>query len=252
MPTVPEAQVGESGATGAVAAWCDTCRDFVWVDDEWRCERGHPRTVLSRWYVPDTGEHVTPPWREQLVHPEGEGAEQPADDVQQPEDAEARPVPQAESSAGDLAVASRLDLLATMMQSLSDTKYYVVEYGHDTDLVVTSVCSPELEAQGMQHTEYSAILKAVEATATVFMWESLKESSGGIAFGGVESELHDEEELRSSAEAGGALLPDHEEDARGSQQPGWDYRRTQDLLSRIAEESGWRLDTVFRREGATW
>ncbi len=152
---------------------------------------------------------------------------------------------------GDASPSEHEVLLAALKEALEATGYYQVEYGHDTDLVISSISSDRLEAEGMSHVEYAAVLKALKAEHVVYLWESLKESSGGVTFGGIESDLHTAEEIRSSVRIGDSLMPEHEVGFE-SQAAGWDYRVTQDLLTKVVNEQGWGISTVLRREGAMW
>lgn len=204
---------------------------------------------MSRWYDPGTGEYVSPPWREQLVNPEGENgpgssSDAPSDDASAAvAGAATATAPRSESTGPG----SKAALLAHMRESLSITRMYVAEYGNEVDLVISGLSGDALEEIGLPHVEYAAALRADESKKTAYMWESLKESSGGLAFGGVETDLHTPEDVIETIEETGGLIPD-EESEPDIGEPGFDYRSTRDTLSGIASAHGWEVEVSLSRE----
>ena len=49
----------------AVAGFCRSCGQYVWLNDQWGCVNGHPWTEISNWYDPAQGVPVTPYWLQQ-------------------------------------------------------------------------------------------------------------------------------------------------------------------------------------------
>ena len=44
------------------AGFCAECGERRWLDDDWRCTKGHAREAISGWYDPTAKTRITPPW----------------------------------------------------------------------------------------------------------------------------------------------------------------------------------------------
>ena len=51
----------------ALAGYCRSCGQYVWLDAQWGCVNGHPCAEISNWYDPQNGTPVTPYWLQPAV-----------------------------------------------------------------------------------------------------------------------------------------------------------------------------------------
>jgi hypothetical protein len=250
----------------AVAGFCRICRQYVWLDDSWACLSGHPWTEISNWYDPQTGAPITPHWLKppgqaaegagSASRPMAQAAEQPS-----PADPHAAPaaphvtphaavpaVPHAAAPVAGAGPASRVELLAGILELLGGYPAYRAVYGTDTDIVIDNQVADAAWSTGKKKVTYEAMLKAVEPEQTVYFWEALKESGGGLSFGGVESESYTISGTKRSGKkketvvGPGGVVADY----------AWDFSTTRLLIEDAVAARGWRMKTVLRKGSARW
>lgn len=201
----------------AVAGYCRVCGQYVYLDEQWGCAHGHAYTEISNWYDPEKGVAVTPYWLQQPGH--------------------AHP-----------ATSDRLGLLAALLDTLTANPAYMAQYGTDTDIVIANTVADASWTGGRKKIEYSAVLKAVEEEHTIYFWELLKESGGGLSFGTISSE--------SYSTVGTKRFGTGREKVVGPGGVGmdaaWDYAATRELVESTAAAHGWRVKTVLRKSAASW
>ena len=218
----------------ALAGYCGICKQYVYLTDQWGCVNGHAWNEISGWYDPDTGAPVTPYWL------------QPGYVAQQRSEPE--PAPVAEAVPGAQTGDDRVALLAAILGEFSAYPNYRVQYGTNTDVVIDNQIADASWGTGKKKIEYSAILKAVESERTVYFWEMLKESGGGLSFGGFESESYSTFGTKRSGKKKEVVLGPNgvEIDA------GWDYSATRKMVEAVAAARGWRVKTVLRKGAAEY
>lgn len=235
----------------AVAGYCRTCAQYVYLDERWGCVNGHPWTEISNWYDPDGGQPITPYWLQPAPEQPVAVAATPAETVV----AVTEPVPtlvEEPAPAAPEAVAppvdARLALLADILAAFAPYPGYAVAYGTDTDVVIGNDVADASWGTGKKKVEYSAILKAMEPERTIHFWEMLKESGGGLNFGGFESESYSTVGMKRFGKkkevvAGpGGVAMDYD----------WDYAATRRIVEDVAARHGWRVKVVLRKSSAQW
>lgn len=233
----------------AVAGWCKVCQQHVWLDERWGCVNGHPWTEISDWYDPADGSPVTPYWLQPAPEAQPVAAvESQPEPAAQPQPAPVAAVEPAPVTAPAVAQTTRLELLAAILELLSQYPTYRSHYGTDTDIVIDNQVADAVWAGGKKKVEYEAILKAVEAEKTVYFWELLKEKSAGISFGGFESESYSTVGMRrSGTKKSATLTPDGVQAAYD-----WDYALTRQIVESVAIPAGWRVKVVLTKGSARW
>lgn len=226
----------------AVAGFCRICAQYVYLDERWGCVNGHPWTEISNWYDPDSGRPVTPYWLQQAPEAAGPAAAQPA--------AAPDPTPVETVSAEPSATPAdpRLALLADILSAFEAYPGYEVSYGTDTDIVIANRIADASWGTGKKKVEYSAILKAVEPERTIRFWEMLKESGGGLNFGGFEGESYSTVGMKRFGKkkevvvGPGGVAMDYD----------WDYAATRRIVEDVAARHGWHLKVVLKKSSAQW
>jgi hypothetical protein len=139
-------------------------------------------------------------------------------------------------------------MLADMLATLGQYPNYTSQYGTDTDIVINNEIANANWGVGKKKVEFSAIMKAVEPEHTIYYWEMLKESGGGVSFGGFDSEV--------TTTSGAKRWGTKSETVIG---PGgvevdysWDYAATRRIVEDVAARHGWKVKTVLRRGSAAW
>lgn len=198
----------------AVAGFCRQCNQNVWCDAQGNCTNGHPVSEVSNWYDPETGQ------RFDLAA------------------TSAQPVPQAAGTSQAV--------VAEIAQALLARTGYTVTGGTNTDLVIGSEVANANWITGKKKVTYSAIMKAEESERTVYWWEMLQESGGGLSFGTMGAE--------STATFGAKRYGATKEVVIG---PGgvamdysWDYAATRRLAEEIAARHGFAFKVVLRKSSA--
>jgi hypothetical protein len=142
----------------------------------------------------------------------------------------------------------RLALLAAVLQAFAPYPGYQVRYGTDTDVVIDNQVADAKWAGGKKKIEYSAVLKAVEAERTVYFWEMLKESGGGLNFGGFESESYSTFGTKRSGKKKEIVFGPGGVEMNAE----WDYGATRGIVESVAASMGWTVKTVLRKQSACW
>lgn len=198
----------------AIAGFCKQCNKNVWCDAQGNCTNGHPVSEVSNWYDPDTGQRF---------------------------DFAAASAQPAAQAAGTAAA-----VVAEIAQALLAKTGYTVTGGTNTDLVIGSEVAKANWITGKKKVTYSAIMKAEESERTVYWWEMLQESGGGLSFGAMGAE--------STSTFGTKRYGTKKEVVIG---PGgvamdysWDYAATRQLAEEIAARHGFAFKVVLRRSSA--
>lgn len=197
----------------AIAGFCRQCNQNVWCDAGGNCANGHPASEVSGWYDPETGQRF---------------------DL-------AAPAAPAQAAGG----ASRA-VVAEIAQALLAKTGYTVTAGADTDLVIGSEVANASWATGKKKVTYSAIMKADDADRTVYWWEMLQESGGGLSFGTVGGESYSTFGTKRSGTTKevvigpGGVAVDYS----------WDYASTRRLAEEIAARHGFAFKVVMRKKSA--
>jgi len=198
----------------AIAGFCRQCNQNVWCDAQGNCTNGHPVSEVSNWYDPDTGQRF---------------------DFAA---VAAQPVAQAAGSGAAV--------VAEIAQALLAKTGYTVTAGANTDLVIASEVANANWITGKKKVTYSAIMKAEESERTVYWWEMLQESGGGLSFGtmGVEStSTFGTKRYGTTREVvigPGGVAMDYS----------WDYAATRQLAEEIAARHGYGFKVVLRKKSA--
>ena len=232
----------------ALAGYCGVCKQNVYLTEQWGCVSGHGWDQISGWYDPETGAAVTPYWLEpgyaeaqQPAAVQAAGPQPVAPQAPEPETV----VPEATAPA---AGTDRLSLLAAILEAFSAYPGYRVAYGTDTDVVIDNQVADASWATGKKKIEYSAVLKAVESKRTVYFWEALKESGGGLSFGGVGSESYSTFGTKRYGKRKDLIIGPGGVEMNAE----WDYAATRRIVEATAEARGWRVKTVLRKGAATY
>lgn len=199
----------------AIAGFCRQCNQNVWCDAQGNCTNGHPVSEVSNWYDPDTGQRF---------------------------DFTAMPAPAATAPGAG----TSQSVVAEIAQALLAKTGYTVVGGTNTDLVIGSEIANANWITGKKKVTYSAIMKAEDADRTVYWWEMLQESGGGLSFGTMGSE--------STSTFGAKRYGTTKEVVIG---PGgvamdysWDYAVTRQLAKEIAARHGFAFKVVMRKKSA--
>lgn len=224
----------------AVAGWCRVCGQYQYVNDSWGCAAGHARTEISKWYDPDTGQPITPQWLAAEPEPLAEAAAA----------APVEPAPEPATPAATAAPApgTRDALLAELMATFSQHGGYTAAYGGGTDLSLNNQVADSRWSTGKKKVSYEAVMKAVEAERTLYFWEILKESGGGLTFGSAN--------LESTSTMGTKRWGTKKEVVFGPEGKvvdySWDYAATRNLVTEVAGRHGWQVKTVIVKKKAMW
>jgi hypothetical protein len=233
----------------AIAGWCRICGSYQYLNESWGCAQGHPWTEISNWYDPDTGQPFTPEWL-QAAPAEAAPVEVPG--TTEAPAAVAAPEPSSEPvqtvPAAAPAVGTRDALLGELMATFSGHGGYTAAYGNGTDLSLNNQVADANWGAGKKKVTYEAAMKAVEPERTLYFWEVLKESGGGLSFGGADFE--------STTTFGTKRSGKTKEVVIGPQgvvvDYSWDYAATRNLVTEIAGRHGWQVKTVLVKKKAMW
>lgn len=223
-----------------VAGWCRQCGAYVWVDQAWACPAGHPASEVSNHYDPDTGAAVAPPWQQPAAPAV---APQPA--APQPPAPQPAPAPTPAPAASG--VATREALLAAILAAVSAYPGYNAHYGTETDIVLDNQVADMDWGTGAKKVQFEAAMKAVEQEHTLYYWEVLKESGGGVSFGGFEGESYSTFGGKRWGKTAETVIG-----PGGTQSFSWDYAQTRRIVEATAAQLGWRTKTVLRKSSAKW
>lgn len=221
----------------ALAGFCGQCGQNVYLNEQWGCVNGHAWNQVRDWYDPDTGAPVTPYWLQASPAPAADPPVRP--DATVP--AHAAPAPQD-------APADRTALLAVILDTFARHPGYRAAYGTDTDITLDNEVANASWPGGKKKVEYSAILKAVEQEKTIYLWEMLKESGGGLSFGSVQAESYSTFGTKRWGKTSEKIIGPEGVAMDAS----WDYGATRTTIERLATERGWRVKTVLQRKSAQW
>lgn len=153
----------------------------------------------------------------------------------------AEPAPTAETG-------SRLALLADMLETFGGYPGYTAAYGTDTDITIDNSVALASWGTGKKKVEYSAHMKAVEAERVLYFFEILKESGGGLSFGGFQSESYSTFGAKRSGKTKEVVLGpngvamDYE----------WDYGQTRAIVESVCARHGWTVKVVLRPGSAKY
>jgi hypothetical protein len=142
----------------------------------------------------------------------------------------------------------RLAMLADVLATLGQYPNYRAEYGTDTDIVIDNQLADANWGTGAKKVEFSAIMKAVEPELTIYYWEIVKESGGGLSFGGFDAEMTTTSGMKRSGTKSetvigpGGVAMDYD----------WDYAATRRIVEDVAARHGWKVKVVLTRGSATW
>lgn len=200
-----------------IAGFCQACGQNVWCDEEGNCAQGHPKTQVSDWYDPDTGQRLD-------LSAAPVSAPQPAATPGSPRDA----------------------IIAEVSQALAQKTGYRVSPCADTDLEISSEVASASWVTGKKKVEYSAIMKVDDADRTVYWWELLKESGGGLSFGSVQAESYSTFGAKRSGTTKEVVLGPNGVAMDFS----WDYASTRKLAEDAAAAHGYKFKVVLRKKSA--
>jgi hypothetical protein len=167
-----------------------------------------------------------------------------------PAAAAAAPEPAAPASVAAPAAApgTRDALLAELMATFSGHGGYAAAYGGGTDLSLNNQVADAKWSTGKKKVSYEAVMKAVEAERTLYFWEILKESGGGLSFGSADFE--------STSTMGTKRWGTKKEVVIGPEGKvvdySWDYAATRNLVTEVAGRHGWQVKTVIVKQKAMW
>jgi len=247
----------------AVAGYCNGCGQYVWLNDQWGCVNGHPWTEISNWYDPQTGTQVTPYWLQPAAAPVPATPQPTAAPIPAPAPVAAPspppapiaapapppvPAPSPPPAPAPAAPGDRLALLGDMLATLGQYPNYTARYGTDTDVVIDNEVANANWGVGKKKVEFSAIMKAVEAEATIYYWEMLKESGGGLDFGGFDAEMSTTSGMRRWGTKKETVIGPGGVEVDYS----WDYAATRRIVEDVAARHGWKVKTVLRKKSAEW
>jgi hypothetical protein len=202
-----------------IAGFCRTCGQNVWCDSEGNCAQGHPKTEVSEWYDPETGQRF---------------------------DFSAPAQPAAPEAAAAPAGSEKDVIVSEVYQALLGKTGYNMTAGTDTDLVINSEIANASWATGKKKVEYSAIMKVEESDRTIYWWEMLKESGGGLSFGTMGSESYSTVGAKRWGTTKEVVLGPDGVAVNYS----WDYAATRNVAEEIAKRHGYKLKVVLRKKAA--
>jgi hypothetical protein len=134
-----------------IVGYCHECAEWVWVDTDRSCPKGHPASRVNGWYDSETGRPlVAPP------------ANVPA------------PAPSV------TAAGTRVGFLTDLMTAFVQNPAYSAAWGSDTDMTIADNPIDVTWGVGKERTGYTAALKVSETDHAIYFWESLKEHSSGL------------------------------------------------------------------------
>jgi len=147
-----------------------------------------------------------------------------------------------------VAPGDRLALLADMLATFGQYPSYRTQYGTDTDVVIDNLVADAEWGTGAKNVEFSAIMKAIEPEHTIYYWEMLKGSGGGLNFGGFDAEMSTTSGMKrwgvtKEAVIGpGGVAMDYT----------WDYAATRRIVEDVAARHGWKVKAVLQKKSAQW
>jgi hypothetical protein len=151
-------------------------------------------------------------------------------------------------SAAPAGPSDRLTVLADILAVLGQYPGYSANYGNDTDIVIGNQVADANWGTGGKKVTFTAQLKAVEPERTIYYWEMLKESGGGLSFGGFDAEM--------STTSGMKRWGTKKETVIGpngvAMDYSWDYAATRQLVEDVATRHGWKLKAVLQKKSAAW
>jgi hypothetical protein len=235
------------GGFMALAGYCRGCGQYVWLNDQWGCVNGHPWTEISNWYDPQTGTPVTPYWL-QPATPRPVAAPAPAAPPPEPTPAAAALPAPAPTAIAPPAPSDRLTLLADMLATFGQYPNYTTQYGTDTDMVIGNQIADANWGTGAKRVEFSAIMKAVEGERTIYYWEMIKESGGGLNFGGFDAEMSTTVGMKSWGTKKETVIGPGGTELDYN----WDYAATRRIVEDVAARHGWQVKVVLKKNSAQW
>jgi|GEM_PF-3886850 len=156
----------------ALAGFCRSCQQNVFLDNQWGCVNGHDWMQIEGWYDSDTGQPFTPDWIAQaLAEDTPAAAAEPVDPPQpepqpMPEPAEPQPEPMLEPEPvpePDPDPAPQVDPVDAMRGVLSDRLSAINLTAAEEDGVL-AVSRAE---------EYQAAV-AIKESGEIVLWERLR------------------------------------------------------------------------------
>ena len=139
-------------------------------------------------------------------------------------------------------------MLADMLTTLGQYPNYHSAYGTDTDIVIDNQIADANWGTGAKKVEFSAIMKAVEPERTIYYWEMLKESGGGLSFGGFDAEMTTTSGMKRWGTKKEVVIGP----SGVAMDYNWDYAATRRIVEDVAARHGWRVKTVLQRKSAAW
>jgi hypothetical protein len=165
----------------------------------------------------------------------------------EPEPAPA-PAPAPEPAPTAPGQSDRLTMLADMLATLGQYPNYNSQYGTDTDIVIDNQIADANWGTGAKKVEFSAIMKAVEPERTIYYWEIVKESGGGLSFGGFESEMSTTSGTKRWGKTSETVIGPN----GVAMDYDWDYGATRSIVESVAAKHGWKVKTVLQKKSAAW
>jgi len=196
-----------------IAGYCHECLEWVYVESDWSCPKGHPAAVVNGWYETESGAAAAP--------------------VTAPD-----PGP----SAG--AAGTRIGFLTDLTSAFAQAPAYSASWGSDTDMTIVSNPVDGVWGIGSKRAEYTAALRVSEAERVIHFWEMLKERSGGVPLGTPEPESV-ASRRDSDAAKDSAVGP-------GSDSWEWGYGTTRKVVEEVAARHGFTVRVVVTRRAAAW
>lgn len=146
------------------------------------------------------------------------------------------------------AAGSREALLADIMSTFSQHAGYIARYGTDTDITLESKVAEASWGTGKKKVEYSARMRADEASRTLYFFEVLKERGSGLNFGGFTAETYTIKGAKRSGSVKETIIGPN----GIAMDYDWDYGRTREVIESICTRHGWRLKVVLRPKSASY
>jgi len=198
---------------------------------------------VLRWDASGTLGWVSPEtrtWAYGLAAPATQPAPAPAP---QPAPAtQPAPAPQpAPQPASAPAAGTRDALLPDILATIAQYPGYTAQYGTDTDIRIDNQVANASWGTGKKKIEFSAHMKAVEAERTLYYFEVLKETGGGLSFGGFESESYSTFGSKRSGTTKEVVIGP----GGVAMNAEWDYAATRQIIESVAAKHGWRVKVVM-------
>ena len=204
----------------AIAGFCRQCNQNVWCDAAGQ---------LHEWTPGVRGQQLVRPRHGTAIRLRRRRAAR-----------QTRPVAQAARDG------QRSAVVAEIAQALLAKTGYTVTGGTNTDLVIGSEVAKANWVTGKKKVTYSAIMKAEEADRTVYWWEMLQESGGGLSLGGMGAESYSTFGTKRSGTTKEVVLGP----GGVAMDYSWDYAATRHLAEEIAARHGFAFKVVLRKKSA--